>query len=97
MITGDPGQEREGDIKHSYADIGKARGVGYVAGVSLVDGLGDSWMMGCEPPVRQTVIGRSMLKRLPCDLALVIALTLSCMPFVLIPPVRVTAQPFSNG
>ena len=33
------GPEREGDIKHSYADIGKARGVGYAARVSLTDGL----------------------------------------------------------
>lgn len=33
------GPEREGDIKHSYADIGKARGVGYAVKVSLADGL----------------------------------------------------------
>jgi len=59
-------------------------------------------MSDCEPPVRQTVVGRSMLKRLPADLALVILLTLSCIPFVLIPPlnetpVRVTATPLVMG
>ena len=47
-------------------------------------------MSGCEPPVRQTVVGRSMLKRLPADLALVILLTLSCTPFVLVPPLNET-------
>ncbi|CAD6490710.1 MAG: hypothetical protein ANIMEMIM_00004 [Candidatus Argoarchaeum ethanivorans] len=44
---------------------------------------------------------RIIFDRLPGDLTLVIALTLSCIRFVLIPPlnetpVRVTAQPFSN-
>jgi len=51
---------------------------------------GDSWMSGCEPPVRQTVVGRSMLKRLPRDLALVILLTLACIPSVLVPPLNET-------
>jgi len=47
-------------------------------------------MSGCEPPVRQTVVGRSMLKRLPRDLALVILLTLACILFVLVPPLNET-------
>ena len=53
-------------------------------------GWGDSWMMGCEPPVRQTVVGRSMLKRLPRDLAHVILLTLACILSVLVPPLNET-------
>ena len=47
-------------------------------------------MCGREPPVRQTVVGRSRFKRLPGDLALVILLTLSCIPFVLVPPLNET-------
>jgi len=51
---------------------------------------GDSHMSGCEPPVRQTVRGRSMFKSLPADLALVSLLTLLCIPFVLAPPLNET-------
>jgi len=47
-------------------------------------------MSGCEPPVRQTVMGCSMFKRLPGDLALVVLLTLSCILFVLVPPLNET-------
>jgi len=45
---------------------------------------------------------RTMLKYVPRDLSLVILLTLSCTPFVLVPPlnetpVRVTATPSVMG
>ena len=47
-------------------------------------------------------ISKNLTERTPADLALVILLTLSCIPFVLIPPlnetpVRVTAAPSVIG